>query len=108
MGQLFSDNSVVMPAIPALLLRLGRGTDGGFVVHLRAAKYKQSAGPGRECKFVQYSELRSVRLSGGPTSYHKVPFCTTEQLSVDQPLDLRLGEGRLEVRVEAVLDEFFR
>jgi hypothetical protein len=44
-GQLFSDRSVVMPATPALLLRLGRGTDGGLVVHLRAAKYKQSAGP---------------------------------------------------------------
>jgi len=31
------------------------------------------------------------------TSYHKVTFCAAEQLSVDQPLDLGLGEGRLEV-----------
>jgi hypothetical protein len=30
---------------PELLEGLGRGTEGGFVVDLRAAKYKQSAGP---------------------------------------------------------------
>ena len=54
MGQLFSDRSVVMPAAPALPPRFGRGTDGGFVVHLRAAKYKQSAGPGKQSKLVRY------------------------------------------------------
>ena len=50
MGQLASYNSVTVtvPAIPALVLRFGRGTDGGLVVHLSAAKYKQSAGPGQE------------------------------------------------------------
>jgi hypothetical protein len=51
---------------------------------------------------------RFVRLMDGLTGYHKVPFCTAEQLGVDQPLDLGLGEGRLEVGVEAILDEFFR
>jgi len=33
----------------------------------------------------------------GPTSYHKIPFCAAEQLCVDQPLDLGLGEGGLEI-----------
>ena len=47
---------MVIPAIPLLPLRLGRGTDGGLVVHLRAAKYKQSAGPGQECEVVQYRD----------------------------------------------------
>jgi len=31
-----------------LLDVLGKGTEGGFVVDLKAAKYKQSAGPGQE------------------------------------------------------------
>ena len=43
-------------AILAILLALlpvcGRGTDGGFVVHLSAAKYKQRAGPG-QCKLLR-------------------------------------------------------
>jgi len=97
-GQLFSDKSVIMPETPALLLRLGRGTDGGLVVHLRAAKYRQSAGPGENFRFGKHwSKPRFVRLGGTHTCYHKVPFCAAEQLSVDQPLDLGLGEGRLEI-----------
>lgn len=110
MGQLFSDSSVVIPATPALPLRLGRETEGGLVVHLRAAKYKQSAGPDKKRKLVEYrsSELCFVRFSDPLTRYHKVRFCAAEQLGVDQPLNLGLGEGRLEVRVETVLNELFR
>ena len=44
------------------------------------------------------SRNRALRDSFGVlTSYHKVPFCAAEQLGVDQPLDLCLGEGGLEV-----------
>lgn len=56
----------------------------------------------------RHSELRFVRSLGRHTSYHKVPLCAAEQLSVDQPFDLGLREGRLEIRMEAILDEFFR
>ena len=35
--------------------------------------------------------------ASGPTGYHKIPFCAAEQLCVDQPLNLGLGEGGLEI-----------
>ena len=71
----------------------------------------QSTGKARDLvKNVKLFSIAILRITlfGGPTGYHKVPFCAAEQLSVDQPLDLCLGEGGLEVRVEAILDEFFR
>jgi len=64
-GQLCSDKSVVIPTIPPLPLRLGRGTDGGFVVHLRAAKYKQSAGPSQEREAVQYRDTPNYAFRAG-------------------------------------------
>ena len=51
--------------MPPLPLRLGRGTDGGFVVHLRAAKYKQSAGPGQECEAVQHCDTPNYAFWAG-------------------------------------------
>ena len=51
--------------MPPLPLRLGRGTDGGFVVHLRAAKYRQSAGPGQECEAVQHRDTPNYAFWAG-------------------------------------------
>ena len=41
-GQLLSERSV---GGALFLFRRGRGTDGGFVVDLSAAKYRHNAGP---------------------------------------------------------------
>lgn len=55
MGQLFSDNSIMAECVLSPLR--GRGTDGGLVVHLNAAKYRQRAGPGQERKFLNTAFL---------------------------------------------------
>ena len=64
----------------------------------------------KKCKLVRRcnSTLCFVRFVGVRTRYHKVRFCAAEQLGADQSLDLGLGEGGLEVRVETILNEFFR
>lgn len=47
-GQFDSDRS--FGVLDVDLLRRGSGTEGGFVVERRAAKYKHSAGPGGAIK----------------------------------------------------------
>jgi hypothetical protein len=38
------------------------------------------------------------------TSDHEIRFCTGQDIDVQQPLGLRLGQRRTKIRMEAVLD----
>ena len=39
------------------------------------------------------------------TSYHEIGLCTRKRTLIQQALDLGMGQGRLEVRMKAFLDE---
>jgi hypothetical protein len=63
----------------------GRGTEGGCVVHRNAAKYKHNAGPGRK-RVRTVFETRTL-----PTCYHKIAFCTAEDVNIEEILCLCLS-----------------
>jgi hypothetical protein len=64
-GQFVSERSVGA----RVLSRRGRGTEGGDVVHLNAAKYKHNAGPRNHKHNAQISYKTRI------TCYHQVALC---------------------------------
>lgn len=65
----------------------GSGTEGGWVVHRNAAKYKHKAGPRRD-KGTLWASLEREK---GNTSYHEIALCTTEDVSIKETFCLCLS-----------------
>lgn len=76
----------------------GSGTEGGFVVLRKAAKYKHSAGP-RKFKF-----KAQVLVGVEHTCNHEIAFRTCKDINIEKAFGFGLSQRRLEVAMEAILN----
>lgn len=64
----------------------GKGTDGGLVVHRKAAKYRHNAGP--KNKFSRWSIYENQDV----TCDHEITLCTREHIRIEEAFCFSLCE----------------